>query len=206
MSQQWQGGGGYQYPQQTGFPGSQQNQFGIGGINPQPTGFPQQFQQQQQPLQTQRTGFPGIQNPGGFQTSNFNANGPGFGGGFSSLNPNNPPPVPPLPSNLGVNRSNVPLQTGAPSFLNTQPPSRFVGPSPLLSQPTGFQQPLQTGIRPLVPQVTGYLDPRLQMMSSSFLPTNISAPYAASGALQLPQNQQLQQSIVQLNQDQRGTC
>jgi hypothetical protein len=64
---------------------------------------------------------------------------------------------------------------------------------------------MQTGFRPLVPQVTGFVDPRLQMMSQSFLPTNISAPYASSGALQLPQNPQVQQSIVQLNQEQRGS-
>lgn len=205
MSQQWQGGG-YQYPQQTGYPGYQPNQFGGGGINPQPTGYPQQFnpQQQQPQIQPQRTGYPSIQNAGGFPVSNFGANRPGFGSGFQGGNP--PPPVPPLPSNLGVH-PNLPLQTGNLSFLNNPPPSRFGAVSPLISQPTGFQQPMQTGapLRPLVPQATGFIDPRLQMMSSSFLPANGSSPYASSGAPQLQQNPQLQQSILQHNQEQRGT-
>jgi actin cytoskeleton-regulatory complex protein PAN1 len=60
-----------------------------------------------------------------------------------------------------------------------------------------------------VPQMTGYVDPRLQMMGSSFMPANISAPYTPSGlpqfAPQAPSGLALQQSIQQHNQSQRGT-
>ncbi|KAI6037806.1 hypothetical protein EDC04DRAFT_2868580 [Pisolithus marmoratus] len=55
--------------------------------------------------------------------------------------------------------------------------------------------------------MTGFVDPRLQMMSSSFMPANLSAPYAAGGAPQLQPNPQqqfggmsLQQSFQQHNQ------
>lgn len=62
----------------------------------------------------------------------------------------------------------------------------------------------------MVAQPTGIIDPRLQMMSSTFLPANPSAPYNPAGAPQL-QNQSfgglsLQQSFQQHNQDQRGTA
>ena len=63
--------------------------------------------------------------------------------------------------------------------------------------------------RPLVPQMTGYVDPRLQMMSSTFLPANTSSPYNAAGAPQFQQQQSgvsLQQSFLQHNQNQRGTA
>ena len=74
-------------------------------------------------------------------------------------------------------------------------------PGPLTAQPTGFGG----GLQPLVPQVTGYLDPRIQMMSSTFLPANPSAPYNPAGAPLLQQPQvSLQQSFQQHNQ-QRGT-
>jgi hypothetical protein len=73
--------------------------------------------------------------------------------------------------------------------LNTSP-----GPG-LAPQQTGFQ-------RPLVAQPTGYVDPRLQMMSSSFMPLNMSSPYGAGGApmlqpQQLPNGLSLQQSFQQ---------
>jgi hypothetical protein len=59
--------------------------------------------------------------------------------------------------------------------------------------------------------MTGFVDPRLQMMGSTFMPANLSAPYAPSGVPQFagaPQQQQglsLQQSFQQHNQAQRGS-
>ena len=54
--------------------------------------------------------------------------------------------------------------------------------------------------------MTGWVDPRLQMMSQTFMPINTSAPYGAGGVPQLPQQQQnLVQSIQQHNQAQRGS-
>lgn len=59
-------------------------------------------------------------------------------------------------------------------------------------------------MRPLVAQPTGIMDPRLQMMSSQFLPANPTAPYSAGGAPQLQLQPQggisLQQSFMQHNQ------
>lgn len=76
-------------------------------------------------------------------------------------------------------------------------------PGPLTAQPTGFAGAMQ----PLMPQMTGFVDPRLQMMSSTFLPANPSMPYNAAGAPQFqhPQGPSLQQSFQQHNQ-QRGTA
>lgn len=173
---------GYQYPQQTGFTQPQ--------LLSQPTGYPgggTGF------LQPQRTGY--------------------AGGGYGQQQPQGTiPPVPPIPGgnssylrnfqqppqqqfNAGLGSSFQPQQTG---FLS---PSSNLG-GPLASQPTGFGAGL-------VPQRTGYSDPRLQMMSNTFMPANISAPYAASGAPQFaggPQgNQSLQQSFQQVNQNIRGT-
>jgi actin cytoskeleton-regulatory complex protein PAN1 len=62
-----------------------------------------------------------------------------------------------------------------------------------------------------VPQVTGFVDPRLQMMSNTFLPANPASPYNHTGTPQLPQPQQrlgglsLQQSFQQYNQEVKGT-
>lgn len=210
MSQQWGGGQpGYQYPLQTGFP-PPNNQFqpGFGaGLPPQPTGFPGQRPGFQQP---QPTGFPGNQGfqpqPTGFQ--------PGIGGfpqQQSSI-----PPVPPLPNNLnsGFNRPNIP-QGG--SFLNQpQPPQpqlqthSFLNAPPNLGGNPGLRGPGGGfgGTAPLVAQPTGFVDPRLQLMSGSFLPANPSVPFNAGGALQFaggpPQGGSLQQSFQQYNQ-QRGT-
>jgi hypothetical protein len=59
--------------------------------------------------------------------------------------------------------------------------------------------------------MTGFIDPRLQMMQSTFMPVNLASPYGATGAPQLapPQLQgglSLQQSFQQHNQSQRGTA
>lgn len=74
-------------------------------------------------------------------------------------------------------------------------------PPPMASQ---FQRmvPQPTGM--LVAQPTGFLDPRLQMMSQSFMPISPSAPYAPSGApmLQPQQGPGLVQSFQSHNQHQ----
>ncbi|KAL1691657.1 hypothetical protein GGG16DRAFT_91161 [Schizophyllum commune] len=234
MSQWGQGQPGYQYPMQTGYnpgmnpqfqanqpPQFQQNpqfqqpqQTGYtGGILPQQTGFPQQ----QQRLAPQPTGYQGgLQaQPTGYQGA-LQAQPTGYQGsalGHRAAPP--PPPVPPIPSQFQNQTSQ--LGVGQPNrFLNTTPlaaqPTGFPG---LSAQPTGFQglsaQP--TGFqaaRPLVPQATGFVDPRLQMMSSTFMPLNPSVPYGAGGAPQLPSQSidgsNLQQSFQQYNQEQRGTA
>jgi actin cytoskeleton-regulatory complex protein PAN1 len=56
--------------------------------------------------------------------------------------------------------------------------------------------------------VTGYVDPRLQMMSTTFMPANVSSPYTSGGVPQLPPTQlpgglNLQQSFQE--QAQLGT-
>ncbi|EKM56122.1 uncharacterized protein PHACADRAFT_209619 [Phanerochaete carnosa HHB-10118-sp] len=215
---QW--GQGFQVPLQTGFNPQQQQQFQQGfqpgfqpgGIAPQPTGFPGQrpsgFQQ------PQPTGFPGGQQPQptgfGLQPSGLLPQQTGFqplraqSTGFQpnalqQRAPPPPPPVPPIPQQFQQNVQ----PTG---MLGLQAPTRsFLSPSPgpLTAQPTGFAG----GLQPLVPQMTGFIDPRLQMMSSTFLPANPSAPYNAAGAPQLQQPQggfSLQQSFQQHNQQQRG--
>ncbi|KAI8974238.1 hypothetical protein BD414DRAFT_498547 [Trametes punicea] len=222
---QW--GQGYQYPMQTGFNPQQQFQpqlapqpTGFPGQRPpafqqpQPTGFPghQGFQQPQQTgfpgqqgfQQPQQTGFPGQQlqpQPTGFPGSNFQQQRPP------------PPPVPPIPAQFQQQQPQQPQQNAqGGGFLSAQQPAnRFLGSSPglapLTTQPTGF--PSGGGLRPLMPQATGFIDPRLQMMSSTFLPANTSAPYNAAGMPQFQQQQSgfsLQQSFQQHNQAQRGNA
>lgn len=220
---------GFQYPMSTGYPGQQQQQFqpgqnpqfqqqpgfqpgGItgggfqpGGIAPQPTGFPGARPQQgyQQP---QQTGYLG---PGPSRLGVLQAQPTGFPGesSFAQQARPQPPPVPPIPSQF-QQQPQLHQQTG---FANPQVPrfggpplSGFGGNPSLVPQPTGF---VGRAAAPLVPQVTGFVDPRLQMMSSSFLPANISAPYNAGGMplLAAPPQQQsgglsLQQSFQQHNQ------
>ncbi|OBZ75962.1 Actin cytoskeleton-regulatory complex protein pan1 [Grifola frondosa] len=97
---------------------------------------------------------------------------------------------------------------GAPQ----QPANRFMNPSPAMNaqplgaQPTGF---MGGGMRPLAPQMTGFVDPRLQMMSNTFLPANTAAPYNPAGVPQFqPQmgGLSLQQSFQQHNEAQRGSA
>ncbi|KAG6334877.1 hypothetical protein ID866_4218 [Astraeus odoratus] len=175
--------------------------FGRGGLAPQQSSFPgarpQGFQQ------SQHTGFPGgagglLQaQPTGFPTGQL---------GFGQRPP--PPPGPPLPhqfqQNLPPPPPPVPQQP--PGFLNPAQHRLGLGPQPtgIVPQPTGFAARTPA---PLAPQVTGFVDPRLQMMSNSFMPANMSAPYAAGGIPQLaplPQQQfgglSLQQSFQQHNQ------
>lgn len=207
-------GGGFIAQQPTGFPGARPQQ---GFQQPQQTGFhPGNFQQPQQtgfqqPQQTgfqqpQQTGFPGA-GPSG--PAFLQAQPTGFlaPGGFTQQSRPPPPPVPPIPSQF----QQQPQLHQQSTFLNPQP-NRFGGPSPsgygggpaIVPQQTGFAGRAPA---PLVPQITGYVDPRLQMMSSSFMPANTSSPYGAGGIPQLsapPQQQlgglSLQQSFQQHNQ------
>ena len=214
MAQWGQGQPGYQYPLQTGFqnqnPAFQQQGYPQGGLAPQPTGFaaqrPPGFQQPQQ------TGYPGGVQGLVPQQTGFS----GFAGGFNQQQQRPPiPPVPPIPSQYGQQQQ---LQQSGFLVAQQQQPSRFLSPSPALGgpglapQPTGFPGRVGGGLQPLVPQVTGFIDPRLQMMSSTFLPANQSSPYNAAGAPQLFQPQQqlgglsLQQSFQQHNQEVKGTA
>jgi actin cytoskeleton-regulatory complex protein PAN1 len=164
---------------QTGFPAQQSMpQFQQQQFQPQPT----QLQSSAQ-LMPAQTGFPG--QPNGYlntQPTGF-VGTPASGFGLGSR------PAPPLPPQ--------------PSFLSQPPPIPQRTQQPLLPQQTGFP-----GMRSLVPQMTGYVDPRLQMLSSTFMPANTSSPYATSGAPILPSVQNvlpsgigsLQQGIQQHNQ------
>ncbi|KAF7359085.1 Actin cytoskeleton-regulatory complex protein [Mycena sanguinolenta] len=197
---QWQQPG-YQYPMQTGFPGAnpqfqQNSQFQQQQPNPQ---FQQQNPQflQQNPQQQlagglvpQRTGYvppPSLQQPPQ----------PGFGGGeHPKASSSHSQRVPALPAQFqGQGSTFLAPQQPNRSFLNTSP-----GPG-LVPQQTGFP-----GQRPLVAQPTGFVDPRLQLMSSSLMPLNSSAPYGAGGVPQFqPQNNgmSLQQSFQQVGQKPR---
>lgn len=130
--------------------------------------------------------------------------------------------------NQGFQQPNFP-QGGLPpqpSFLNQRPPFQqpqqtgFPGAGPsLVPQQTGFpgtfqqqqRPPIPPVPQPLVPQATGFVDPRLQMMSNTFLPANPAASYNPTGTPQLLQPQQqlgglsLQQSFQQHNQEVKGT-
>ncbi|KAG5637919.1 hypothetical protein H0H81_002680 [Sphagnurus paluster] len=186
-------------PQNQQFPQQQQQQGGFGGpgLVPQQTGFlGQRMQSFQQP---QQTGFQAGQ--GGFIQSQPT----GYVGqnNFQNQGRPAPPPVPPLPTQFAG-------QNQGPGFLGLQQPqqpiNRFLSASPglgspggLLPQATGFAG--RVGGGPLVPQMTGFVDPRLQMMSNTFMPmsnTSFGAPQLA------PQQFNLQQSIQQHNEAQRG--
>ena len=207
MSQWGQPQPGYQYPLQTGFPPQnqsfQQPGFPQGGLAPQPTGFPGQRPPFQQP---QQTGFPGA-GPALLPQQT------GFLGGLQQQQRPPIPPVPPLPSQFQQQQAPPPPPLPSSSnLLAANPQNRFLSSSPgLVSQQTGFPSP-GGGMQPLVPQVTGFLDPRLQMMSSTFLPANPAAPYNPTGAPQLLQPQQqlgglsLQQSFQHHNQEVKGTA
>ncbi|EIN07872.1 hypothetical protein PUNSTDRAFT_103983 [Punctularia strigosozonata HHB-11173 SS5] len=215
---------------QTGFNPQQQQQpqFG-GGLQPQPTGFPGQrpggFQQPQQTgfpsnsgfLQPQQTGFVPPQQTGFL----------GGGAGFGQRPAPPPPPVPPIPSQFQGQQSAIspmnrlaPQPTGFPGVggggLMSQP-TGFPGAGGLAPQPTGF--PGAGGLRggpspaPLVPQMTGFIDPRITMMSGAFMPANPTAPYASGFVqTQIQQNPSmfnglsLQQSFQQHNQEVRGSA
>lgn len=196
MSQQWgQAPPGYQYPLQTGVPSFQQQQQQQ-QILAQQTGYPglQQPGRPGQFLQAQPTGFPGAQMQLPQQTGFQSFQRPMMTGappmGFQNQGGMPPvPPVPPLPNNLSAQ--------GQPNrFLNPSPqPSGFSpGPSPQSYQPTAA---------PLVAQPTGFMDPRLTMMGSIFIP-NASGGFGGG----LPQfgGASLQQSIQQHNQEKRGTA
>ncbi|PPQ97490.1 hypothetical protein CVT26_002719 [Gymnopilus dilepis] len=213
------GGGPGLLPQQTGFPGQRP-----GGVLGGPTGFQQQQGPPPVPQIPQQTGFPGggLGGPGsGFiqaQATGF----PGAAGGFGQQRAP-PPPVPPIPSQfqqqpqqgLQQQQGLHPLQQNRPSFLNAPPPpqgpNRLLSASPgLVPQATGFAGGLGGGggIGPLVPQVTGFVDPRLQMLSQTFgaLGGGPSASQFSGGPSLLGQGQNLVQSIQEYNQAQRGSA
>ncbi|OAX41282.1 hypothetical protein K503DRAFT_712926 [Rhizopogon vinicolor AM-OR11-026] len=201
-------GGGFIPQQPTGFPGPAPHPQ-QGFQQPQPTGFHPGFQQPQQTgfQQPQQTGF---QQP---QQTGFHGAGPS-GPGFLQAQPTGfpgaasfaqqsrppPPPVPPIPSQF-QQQPQLNQQTG---FLNLQgnrfggPSSGFAGSPGIAPQPTGFPG---RALAPLVPQVTGYVDPRLQMMSSSFMPANVSGiPQLSAPPQQQLGGLSLQQSFQQHNQ------
>ncbi|KAG8753610.1 hypothetical protein FRC11_007268, partial [Ceratobasidium sp. 423] len=208
MNPNWRPGGQPQQQQQ--FQQQQQQQLGGfgGGLQPQPTGFPQQrsgflgpqptgFQPQQSGFQPQQSGF---QQQGGFQQGGFQAGLQPQPTGYPGLQPqatgfgqrpgfSQQPSVPPIPQGL-------------------QQQQRFLSASPgLVPQATGWQGG-GLSAAPLVPQMTGFHDPRVQMMTSTFMPAANFQPNQG-GALQFaggPQGQSLQQSIQQHNEQQRGTA
>lgn len=112
----------------------------------QQTGFPQQQQQQQQPS------FPRPPLP------------QGASGQYSFLNAPPPPSVNLTPQQTGWQ---PPIRTQATGWGNS------AGTPGLVPQQTGWQG--GGGQAPLMPQATGWHDPRLTMMSSSFMPMNSSA-------------------------------
>ena len=178
---------------QTGMPYQQQQQL-VG----QPTGYPSlQAPQQRQTftsLQPQQTGFPTAQfqqtQPTGFNQFQrpmvTGAPPMGFQNQSGGI-----PPVPPLPSNLSI-----PSQPTR--FLNTSP-----SPSGFSSAGGGLTQGYQPAASPLVAQPTGFMDPRLTMMGSTFMPT-AGGSFPMGGAPQY-NGATLQQSIAQHNQDKRGS-
>lgn len=133
-----------------------------------------------------------------------------------------PPPVPQQPSFMqsqpigflagGGSSFQQPTPQHSASALLNPNQQRFLSPSPgfngataapLVSQPTGWA-PTGTG-GAMVTQATGYVsDPRMQIMSRTFMPANPSTPYGPGGSTpqfgQAVQPQQLQQSIQQANQ------
>ena len=219
---QW-GQGQPQFTQQTGFNPQMQTGFG-GGIPPQPTGFPGQ-----RPgfFASQPTGLPGVSGfssqPTGYgqQQAGFLSQQPGipqqpaqfqqpmqtgFPGQFGQQRA--PPPVPPIPSQFQQHQSTLqPQQQNR--FLSSSPSPGMGGTlgSGLVPQPTGFPGGGGLAARPLVAQPTGYVDPRLVMMSNTFMPANPSLPYQGGVPQFQPQTgPSLQQNFQQHNQIQRGTA
>ncbi|KAH8829709.1 hypothetical protein DL96DRAFT_1669029 [Flagelloscypha sp. PMI_526] len=94
--------------------------------------------------------------------------------------------------------------TGFPMQQQMQQQMTAPPPPPIPGQ---FQQRLAPQPTGLVPQMTGYVDPRLLMMSQTFMPVTPSVPYAPSGApmLQPQQGPGLVQSFQTHNQENRGT-
>lgn len=181
---------------QTGMPFQQQQMVS------QQTGYPSLQQQpgQQRPgfatLQPQQTGFPGAPSFQQPQATGFNQfQRPMLTGappmGFQNNQPGGIPPVPALPTNL-----NIP----------SQQPNRFLStsPSPSGFSPAGPTSGFQPAASPLVAQPTGFMDPRLTMMGSTFMPT-AGGNFPMGGAAQYNGGTTLQQSIAQHNQDKRGT-
>ena len=185
-----------------------------------------QQQQQQQRLPQFNPQFP---QQTGFQPQFLSSQPTGYGGQQPQFQ-SNIPPVPQLPNQF-QQQQQQPQPTGYSGFTGSgfqqpqpqrsaaallNPQAQFLSQSPgLQSQPTGAQglggqgllQAQATGWGgqgPLVAQPTGFTDPRMAMLSSTFMPTNMSAPYLG-GAPQLNQSvPNLQQSIQQHNIQNQG--
>ncbi|BEJ13329.1 hypothetical protein CspHIS471_0305030 [Cutaneotrichosporon sp. HIS471] len=210
--------------QQFGYGGAGASGFGYGGqrpMNAQPTGFPGQ----QMPMQTGMPGMgPGMGAMGGMAgqgmpsggmpsgamgsgSTGLNAPGAGAGSGapnYSFLS------APPPPGSFGQRGS-----FGNQNGLMSQPTGFPAGGAsglmpqqtgmPMMGQPTGLganlmAQPTGMGLRA---QPTGIHDPRLGAMLQSFMPSNMSQPFSASGAPQFNQapGQPLQQTFQSLLQN-----
>ena len=191
MSQQWGGQPPptFQYPIQTGIPYQQP-------LQAQATGYPGFMQQQRPPqlggLQPQPTGYPTqFQHP---QATGFQR--PPIGGQMQFQPSGTIPPVPQLPPNLAGQNRYLSSSPGIPSQPTGFPGAG--GASNFLSAPPAAS--------PLVPQVTGYMDPRLAMMGTTFMPSASGAfPAGAGGGAPQFGGASLQQSIAQHNESQRGS-
>lgn len=147
---------------QGGYQQPQQTGYGGQPIYPQQTGYPQQQQQQQQ-----RPPPPPLPQPS-----------------YSFLS------APPTQSQFAQGGMGLfPQATGwagagglGGGGGGLQPQmTGWQGQGALSQQRTGFQ-----GQQPLVPQPTGYHDPRVAMMSSSFMPQNLSSVSPSSPSLPFP--------------------
>lgn len=141
-------------PQPTGF-GQQQQPSPFA---PQPTGFGQQ-QQQQQPLQNQYTGYPGIQQPQPQAPGQLQPQFTGFPGQpapqqqpFQTGAPQQqpfqtgaPPPVPSIPQQFQQQYTQQPQQQQPFNAIQQPPPQQQAAPQPppavpMKPQATGFSQ------------------------------------------------------------------
>lgn len=226
--QQWgqpgqQQGGYQQQPQQTGFMQSQPTGYPQQGgyMQAQQTGYPQQQQRQMQPgmgMAPQQTGFMG-QQPTGMM------GGMGMGRPMGVPSPGMLGPggsgqmMPPGGQQrfLSPNNGMMPQQTGMMMPQHTAMPMGMGNMNMRSPQPTGFMGSQPTGM--MGPQPTGFMgaqptgmpmDPRLQLMSTQFLPAMqpfSGAPTASnmnfSNASMQPSN--FQSSIQNLSQQQQGS-
>ncbi|RXK39792.1 hypothetical protein M231_02985 [Tremella mesenterica] len=184
------------------------------GFQPQPTGYLQSAQtgfrpppQQQLPQGNlsflnqpppQQTNLSFLnQPPSSFRPSGLNPQQTGFPGGGASGLSSQPTGYP-----GGGASGLLPQQTGFPGGGVSGLLPQQTGFQPgLLSQPTGLM-PQQTGF--LRAQPTGFYDTRLQTMTQSFMPSNLSQPFAPSGVPQFnptPNAQPLTQAFQSLLQN-----
>lgn len=157
MNPNWQQG--YQNPQQTGY---QQPLYA------QQTGYPGQLQQQQQPSFQQRPPPPPIPSQQGQPSYSF-LNAPPPSSQFQQASPLQAQATGWAGAGQGMG-SLQPQQTGWNAGGGGGMMAQQTG---LMPQQTGYQG--GGGMQPLMAQPTGFHDPRLQMMASSFMPMNTSS-------------------------------